>query len=275
LGAGNILLYAGVYTPLKQISIANTWVGAVVGAVPPLMGWAAAAGGQLDAGAALLAAGLYFWQLPHFMALAWMCRADYAAGGYRMLSLADPTGKRTAACALRNALYLFPLGALSTWLGVTTPYFAYESAFVTAGLVLAAAKFLSSPMAPGNASARLLFRASLLHLPVFMGCFLVHRRPNTEPNKAGLLAHNVRLLGLGRPPEPQEVEAWRGPPLSADAEIRVARMRAAIDSVTLPPLPFLPLPRLELACPSKAACEEGGEEGQEKETEAEEEEQAS
>lgn len=62
LGAANIGLYAGVYTPLKAISIANTWVGAVVGAIPPLMGWAAASGG-LDAGSAALAAALYFWQV--------------------------------------------------------------------------------------------------------------------------------------------------------------------------------------------------------------------
>lgn len=126
LGAANILLYAGVYTPLKQLSVVNTWVGAVVGAVPPLMGWAAAAG-TLDVGSILLASGLYFWQMPHFMALAWLCRADYAAGGYRMLSLIDATGKRTAACALRNCMYLFPLGIMAAWLGVTTPYFAYES----------------------------------------------------------------------------------------------------------------------------------------------------
>ena len=126
LGAGNIALYAGMYTPLKQLSVINTWIGALVGAIPPLMGWAAASGG-LDLGALLLAAGLYFWQMPHFMALAWLCRADYAAGGYRMLSLIDATGRRTAACALRNCAYLFPLGILSAWLGVTTPYFAYES----------------------------------------------------------------------------------------------------------------------------------------------------
>ena len=130
LGAANIFLYAAVYTPLKQISVVNTWIGAVVGAVPPLMGWAAASGG-LDVGAIILASGVYFWQLPHFMALAWMCRADYLAGGYRMLSLIDPTGKRTAACALRNCFYLLPLGALATWLGVTTPYFAYESGTYT------------------------------------------------------------------------------------------------------------------------------------------------
>lgn len=62
LGAANIALYAGVYTPLKVVSIANTWVGAWVGAVPPLMGWAAASG-QLDPGAAVLASALYFWQV--------------------------------------------------------------------------------------------------------------------------------------------------------------------------------------------------------------------
>ncbi|CAI5526503.1 unnamed protein product, partial [Closterium sp. Naga37s-1] len=109
LGAANILLYAGVYTPLKQLHIANTWVGAVVGAIPPLMGWAAASGG-LDWGAGVLAGALYLWQMPHFLALAWLCRKDYAAGGYRMLSLADPTGRRTAAAALRNCCYMLPLG---------------------------------------------------------------------------------------------------------------------------------------------------------------------
>ena len=81
LGAGNIALYAAVYTPLKQLSVANTWVGALVGAIPPLMGWAAAAG-ELQPGAAVLSGLLYFWQLPHFMALAYMYRADYASGGY-------------------------------------------------------------------------------------------------------------------------------------------------------------------------------------------------
>ncbi len=190
LGAGNIALYAGVYTPLKQVTIANTWVGAVVGAVPPLIGWAGALG-ELDVGAALLAAGLYFWQLPHFMALAWMSRKDYAAGGYRMLSLVDATGKRTAACALRNCLYLFPLGALSTWLGITSPYFAYESAFITAGMLLTAARFYGRPTT-GN--ARVLFRASLLHLPLFMAAFLVHRIPNTGIARGELLSEHARLL---------------------------------------------------------------------------------
>lgn len=197
LGAANIALYAGVYTPLKAITVANTWIGAAVGAVPPLMGWAAATGG-LDAGSLILAAGLFFWQMPHFMALAWLCRADYAAGGYRMLSLIDATGKRTAAVALRHSLYLFPLGALSTWLGVTTPYFAYTSAFITAGMMLTAAKFYSSPT---NNNARLLFRTSLLHLPIFMAAFLAFRIPTNTILESGqdrlhLLMKNARQLGI-------------------------------------------------------------------------------
>ena len=83
LGASNILLYAGVYTPLKQISVVNTWVGALVGAIPPLMGWAAASG-SLEAGSTVLAVALFSWQMPHFMALAWLCKDDYMRGGFKV-----------------------------------------------------------------------------------------------------------------------------------------------------------------------------------------------
>ncbi|KQK08191.1 hypothetical protein BRADI_2g40170v3 [Brachypodium distachyon] len=109
LAASNLILYAFVYTPLKQIHPVNTWVGAVVGAIPPLLGWAAAAS-EVSLNSMVLPAALYYWQLPHFMALAYLCRDDYLAGGYRMLSFADPTGKRTAWVSLRNCLYMLPLG---------------------------------------------------------------------------------------------------------------------------------------------------------------------
>ncbi|PRW44545.1 Protoheme IX mitochondrial [Chlorella sorokiniana] len=266
LGAANIVLYAGVYTPLKQISVVNTWVGAIVGAVPPLMGWAAATGG-LDVGAAILGAGLYFWQMPHFMALAWMCKADYTAGGYRMLSMIDATGRRTAACALRNCLYLFPLGALATWLGVTSPYFAYESAFITGGMMLTAARFYSSPTV---ANARILFRASLLHLPLFMAAFLVHRLPNHGEDKAALLMHNARLLGLGGSVEQRQPGKQHEEEEGALAALTRVRL-------SLPPLPFLPsLPlavSAQLSCPSKAACEEAQPQQQEGEGKEEAEEE--
>lgn len=194
LGAANIALYAGVYTPLKVLSVANTWVGAVVGAVPPLMGWAAAAG-SLDLGALILALGVYFWQMPHFMALAWLWRADYAAGGYRMLSLVDPAGLRTARVAFRNSCYLFPLGLAAAWLGVTSPYFAYESGIVTGGLMLCAAKFVSSR---STANARLLLYSSLVYLPCFMLAFLAHRKPNDVDDRLELVMGHLRSLGLFR-----------------------------------------------------------------------------
>ena len=91
--------------------------------------------------AGVLAAALYFWQLPHFLALAWLCRGDYAAGGYRMLSLADATGRRTAACALRNCAYLAPVGAAAVWLGVASPAFAGGAALLAGAYALPAAAF--------------------------------------------------------------------------------------------------------------------------------------
>lgn len=90
LGFLNILLYAGVYTPSKRYHIANTWIGAVVGAIPPLMGWAACMGG-LDMGAFTLAAMLFAWQFPHFNALSWNYRPDYSRGIYYHLSIASVT----------------------------------------------------------------------------------------------------------------------------------------------------------------------------------------
>ncbi|KAK9833996.1 hypothetical protein WJX81_001861 [Elliptochloris bilobata] len=180
LGAANIALYAGVYTPLKVVSCANTWLGAAVGAVPPLMGWAAAAG-TLEPGAGVLAAALYFWQLPHFLALAWLCRGDYAAGGYRMLSLVDATGRRTAACALRNCAYLVPVGFAAVWLGVATPTFGGGAALLAGVFALPAAAFYQ---APSNAAARTLFRASLAYLPLFMAGLIASRVPNTHEASA-------------------------------------------------------------------------------------------
>ena len=176
LGLANIALYAGVYTPLKQVTWLNTWVGAVVGAVPPLMGWAAAAGG-LEPAAFALAAALFCWQMPHFLSLAWLCREDYARGGFRMLSMVDPTGRRTAGAALRHCAYLVPIGAAAVALGVASPWFAAESAALAAAMGAGAAAFYR---APSQGSARALFRGSLMHLPLLLACLAVHRQPNAH-----------------------------------------------------------------------------------------------
>lgn len=106
LGLLTVISYILIYTPLKQKTIANTWFGGITGALPPVMGWTAARG-QLDWEVLPIFALLYFWQLPHFFAIAWMYREDYQRGGFRMLSLADKTGKRTAAHMLLNTALLF------------------------------------------------------------------------------------------------------------------------------------------------------------------------
>lgn len=86
LGAANLLLYVGPYTLSKTRTELNTWIGSVVGAVPPLMGWAAATGGEVFAvEPVLLAAYLFIWQFPHFFSLAWLHREDYARGGFQMV----------------------------------------------------------------------------------------------------------------------------------------------------------------------------------------------
>ena len=144
LGAGNIALYAAVYTPLKQLHPLNTWVGALVGAVPPLMGWTAATN-SVDPGAFFMAGILYLWQLPHFMALAWMCKEDYIRGGYRMLSFADPSGRRTAGVALRNALAMVPLGLAAVHLDLVHSPFVYESVALSGAFALSASAFYARP----------------------------------------------------------------------------------------------------------------------------------
>ena len=230
LGAANIALYAGVYTPLKQVSVANTWVGAVVGAIPPLMGWAGAAGG-LQPGAAVLAGLLYFWQLPHFMALAYMHRVDYAAGGYRMLPIVDPSGRRTAGVALRNALYMVPLGAVAVAVGVTTPPFAWEAAALSGGVAAAAAVFWASPT---QGTARKLFLLTLGHLPALQAAAVLHRVPNNNEARAE---------------NPLSMSEWLALRQQRTRDLALA---GGLDSMSMPPFPFLAAPR----CPSKAVCDE-------------------
>lgn len=192
----------------------------------------------------MLAALLYFWQMPHFMALAYLYRDDYAAGGYRMLPLVDTAGRRTAAVALRNAAYLVPLGFAATALGVTTPPFAWEAAGLSAALAGGAAAFYARPSQP---SARRLFLLSLAHLPALQVACVAHRVPNTAAARAAA------------PASMQEWAARHRDALAAEtAPPRADAVRAAIAATSAPPFPLLPPPRLmPLHCPSRAACQEG------------------
>lgn len=138
LGGLNIFLYAGLYTPMKRASIANTWVGAVVGGIPPMMGWAAVTN-SLDPGAWVLGALLYAWQFPHFNSLAWNLRADYSKAGYRMMSVTDP--KLNARVSLRYTLAMFPLCWALPYLDLTSWLFAVDSTLINGALLYGAVKF--------------------------------------------------------------------------------------------------------------------------------------
>ncbi|XP_037074010.1 protoheme IX farnesyltransferase, mitochondrial-like [Pollicipes pollicipes] len=157
LGAANFLLYTAVYTPLKRVTIANTWVGAW-GGVPPLMGWAAATG-TLAPGAWLLAALLYAWQFPHFNALSWNLRKDYARAGYRIMAVTHPDLTRRV--ALRYSLALAALPIVTSACDVTTWMYAIDSLPVNAYLVYLSWRFYRNQE---SASARRLTRFSYVQL---------------------------------------------------------------------------------------------------------------
>uniref|UniRef100_A0A5K3EPB4 Protoheme IX farnesyltransferase, mitochondrial n=2 Tax=Mesocestoides corti TaxID=53468 RepID=A0A5K3EPB4_MESCO len=177
LAAGNLLLYTCVYTPLKRVSQVNTWVGSVVGAIPPLMGWAAATG-SLEWGSLILASLLYAWQFPHFMALSWLLREDYARAGYVMTANVNPgRAKRTAlrhsvgsavVCLAGAGCSAVSLGPWAGWsLGLGSLPF-------NAALIYYALEFYRAPSGVKSVTAaRRLFRASLIHLPAVMAAMLI------------------------------------------------------------------------------------------------------
>jgi len=175
LGAATIGLYTLVYTPLKPRHYLNTWVGAVVGALPPVMGLTAAGSSPFCVEALVLGGSLFLWQIPHFLALAWMYRADYAQGGYQMLPLSDPTGDRTSAICLEYAGYLTLLPFVCWGAGLTSCMFVVESLAFNGLLLAASARFARNPQR-GQAHARRLFLASLGYLPLFFFCLLLHQR---------------------------------------------------------------------------------------------------
>lgn len=168
LGALTHACYVFIYTPLKRLTVLNTLVGAIPGALPPLMGWTAATNTLSAAGWSLFGL-LFFWQLPHFMAIAWIYRDDYLGAGFRMLSGVDPEGNRSAASAIRNSLALIVVSLFPFLLGlVGTLYLA--------GAVLGGVAFLVMAIRFGRhltrQTARGLFIASIIYLPLML-CLLV------------------------------------------------------------------------------------------------------
>jgi protoheme IX farnesyltransferase len=154
------LLYVCIYTPLKRVSPQNTAVGAIAGAMPVLMGHSAAAPLSLDAAALFLI--VYLWQYPHFMAIAWLYRRQYAAAGLVMATVVDPTGGRAARQAIAAAVALVPVSVLPAVFGVMRWEFAVGAILLSTAQAAVAVAFA---LQRDEGLARWLLRASLVYLP--------------------------------------------------------------------------------------------------------------
>jgi protoheme IX farnesyltransferase len=185
LGLLNVFLYAAVYTPLKPRSTTNTLVGAVVGGIPPVMGWTAATG-SITAGAIALGTLLFAWQIPHFLALAWMYREDYARGGYKMVSTTDPTGTRTSVLSVIYSLALIPPSLALFYLGHANGFFGFASILLALGLAVPALLFAADRT---HKAARRLFLASILYLPIFTVLLILCVQTPVDHMDAGFAGH--------------------------------------------------------------------------------------
>lgn len=181
-----LLVYLFVYTPMKRRSPLNTLVGAISGALPPVIGWVAVPGGKelsrellrtdliFSQESMFLFCLLFIWQLPHFLAINWMYREEYIRGGFRMWCNDDTTGKATAKRALAWSFLALPLSLWPPLAGFTSWIFAGPAILLGAWLVWLSLQFLRSP---DRGRARRLFFATLLYLPVMLVALLLCSQP--------------------------------------------------------------------------------------------------
>ena len=162
-------LYVLVYTPMKRLSTLNTTVGAIPGAIPPLAGWTAATG-QMGMEGLLLFLLLFVWQHPHFYAIAWMYRDDYARAGFRMVSVDDQTGVRTAMYTVIGSVALMVTSVIPFMVGMSS------LVYLVSALVMGVLMLVSSIVmmrARDYRSARLVLKASVLYLPLLLVVIII------------------------------------------------------------------------------------------------------
>jgi len=164
-------LYLGVYTPLKKITPVATFIGAFPGAIPPLIGWAAARG-SLSLGAWILFGILFFWQFPHFLAIAWMYREDYARAGIKMLPVVEPSGDRTYRQILVTAAILVPISLLPSVIGITGIGYFFGATVLGMALLQVC---LWAERSRTNIRAKWLMHATVIHIPILLGLMILDR----------------------------------------------------------------------------------------------------
>ncbi|MEW6364363.1 MAG: heme o synthase [Acidobacteriota bacterium] len=179
-----ILTYAVVYTPLKPRTSLCTLVGAVCGAIPPMIG-SAGASGRLGAGAWILASILFIWQVPHFLSLAWLYREDYARGGFRVLPVVEPSGRVAFQAIVLYTLALIPVTLGLSIAGAAGPLYTGGSVVLGALLAFAAVEFFRLQ---SNASARRLFAGSIVYMALLLALVVSDRLRHTTPGSPGTRA---------------------------------------------------------------------------------------
>ena len=165
-----LLLYVFVYTPLKPLTSLNTVIGAIPGALPPMIGWGAATG-RLGIEAWALFLIVFLWQFPHFLAIAWIYRDDYRRAGFRMLTARDDRGRMTGCQAVSYALALIPAGLLPAMVGLAGPLYFIGALILGLVYLGAAARFW---METSDLSARRLLRTSFVYLPAILLLLLLN-----------------------------------------------------------------------------------------------------
>jgi len=173
LGIATCLSYLLAYTPLKKRTVWATFVGAFPGAIPPMIGWVAATG-SLDRGTWLLFAILFVWQFPHFHAIAWMYREDYARAGILMLPVVDPKGTRTFRQIILYAIALVAVSLLPALMGLAGILYFF-GALVTSTAMVQVCLWAASSRT--NVRAKWLMHATVMHIPILLGLMAFDKIP--------------------------------------------------------------------------------------------------
>ena len=171
VAAATLVSYVFVYTPLKTRTSLSTLVGAIPGALPPVIGWAAATG-TISIGAIVLFGIVFLWQMPHFLAIAWLYRDDYRHARIPLLPVLEPDGKRTGRQALLYAAAVWPVSLLPAAVGLADAPYSVLATLLGAGLIALSAMFARER---STVTARRLFLYTIVYLPLLWTALVLDR----------------------------------------------------------------------------------------------------